>query len=163
MLDLRAIARDPEPVRAALARRRDGSDERLLEALAARKRLNAVRPELEEAQARRNAGAKAIGDAKRTGADASEAIAEMQTVSARVKELDAERVALEAEFNELSATLPNPPDASAADEDTPLREWSDPAHPPREAGRDHLELAGAMIDMEAGSKVSGSRFAFLKG
>ena len=31
------------------------------------------------------------------------------------------------------------------------------------SGRDHLELAGAMIDMEAGSKVAGSRFAFLKG
>jgi seryl-tRNA synthetase len=159
MLDLRAIARDPSPVREALARRRDGSEERLDAALAARARLNAVRPELEEAQARRNAGAKAIGDAKRSGTDASSAIAEMQTVSARVKELDAERTALEAEFNELNASLPNPPDPTAADEDTPLREWGSP----RAAGRDHLELAGAMIDMEAGSKVAGSRFAYLKG
>jgi len=31
------------------------------------------------------------------------------------------------------------------------------------AGRDHLELAGPMIDMEAGAQVSGSRFAYLKG
>ncbi len=115
MLDLRAISRDPEPVRAALARRRDGSDERLVEALELRTRLNALRPELEEAQAARNAGAKAIGEAKRSGADASEAIASMQAVSARVKELDAERVALEAEFNELNASLPNPPDPTAAD------------------------------------------------
>jgi seryl-tRNA synthetase len=159
VLDLRAIARDPEPVRAALARRRDGSDERLMQALAALKRLNAVRPELEEQQAKRNAGAKAIGEAKRTGADAGEAIAEMQTVSARVKELDAERIALEAEFNELNASLPNPPDPTAADTDTPLREWGEF----RAEGKDHLELAGAMIDMEAGSKVSGSRFTFLKG
>ena len=30
-------------------------------------------------------------------------------------------------------------------------------------GRDHLELAGSMIDMEAGAKVAGSRFAYLKG
>jgi seryl-tRNA synthetase len=30
-------------------------------------------------------------------------------------------------------------------------------------GRDHLELAGPMIDMEAGAKVAGSRFAYLKG
>jgi seryl-tRNA synthetase len=163
MLDLRAIARDPEPVRAALARRRDGSDERLLQALAARERLNAVRPELEEAQARRNAGAKAIGEANRSGADASAAIAEMQSVSARVKELDAEKDDLEARFNELGLTLPNPPDPTAADEDTPLREWSDPAHPLRDSGPDHLEIAGAMVDMEAGSKTSGSRFAYLKG
>jgi seryl-tRNA synthetase len=163
VLDLRAIARDPEPIRVALARRRDGSDERLMEALAARERLNAVRPELEAAQAKRNAGAKAIGEAKRTGADASAAIAEMQAVSARVKELDAEKDELEARFNELNASLPNPPDPSAADEDTSLREWSDPARPLRTEGRDHLELAGAMIDMEAGSRTSGSRFAYLKG
>src|SRR4051812_48575497 len=159
MLDLRAIAREPEPVRAALARRRDGSDERLLEALAARERLNAVRPELEKAQAKRNAGAKAIGEAKRTGADASAAIAEMQTVSARVKELDAAKYELEARYNALNASLPNPPATSAADEDTALREWGDR----RPEGPDHLEIAGAMIDMEAGSKTSGSRFAYLKG
>lgn len=159
MLDLRAIARDPEPTRAALARRRDGSDERLMQALAARERLNAVRPQLEEAQAQRNAGAKAIGEAKRTGADASEAIAAMQAVSARVKELEPEKDRLEAELNELQVTLPNPPDPTAADEDTPLREWGET----RSEGKDHLELAGAMIDMEAGSKTSGSRFAYLKG
>src|SRR3954468_15999568 len=122
MLDLRAIARDPEPVRAALARRRDGSEERLLEALAARERLNAARPEFEDLQAKRNAGAKAIGDAKRTGADASEAIAEMQLVSARVKELQTEIDELEQRVNGLNVTLPNPPDPSAADEDAPLRE-----------------------------------------
>src|SRR3954470_17948816 len=120
MLDLRAISRDPEPVRAALARRRDGSDERLTEALALRERLNALRPELEQAQAERNAGAKAIGDAKRSGADASEAIAAMQAVSARVKELEPEVARLTEEFNVLQVTLPNPPDPSAADEDNVL-------------------------------------------
>ena len=160
MLDLRAISRDPEPVRAALARRRDGSDERLDAALELRSRLNALRPELEEAQAARNAGAKAIGEAKRTGADASEAIAAMQAVSARVKELEPEVARLEEELAELQATLPNPPDPSAADEDNVLREWGERR---RESGRDHLELAGSMIDMEAGAKVAGSRFAYLKG
>jgi seryl-tRNA synthetase len=159
VLDLRAIARDPEPTRAALTRRRDGSEERLDAALALRARLNALRPELEEAQAKRNAGAKAIGDAKRTGADASEAIAEMQAVSARVKELEPEVAQGTAELDALNASLPNPPDPTAADSDTALREWGTCAA----SGRDHLELAGALIDMEAGSKVSGPRFAFLKG
>src|SRR6478735_5517731 len=144
MLDLRAISRDPEPALAALARRGDGSDERLRAALAARERLNAIRPELQAAQAERNAGAKAIGEAKRTGADASEAIAEMQTVSARVKELGAEKDELEARVTELNHSLPNPPDPTAADEDTSLREWG--SNKPE--GPDHLEIAGAMIDME---------------
>src|SRR4051794_23398470 len=159
MLDLRAISRDPEPVRAALARRRDGSEERLMQALDLRSRLNALRPELEQAQAERNAGAKAIGEAKRKGEDATAAIEQMQTVSARVKELEPEVARLDEELTMLQATLPNPPDPSAADEDTTLRSWGTG----RADGRDHLELAGAMIDMEAGAKLAGSRFAYLKG
>src|SRR4051794_13312369 len=130
-----------------------------MEALELRSRLNAVKPELEAAQAARNAGAKAIGEAKRSGADASEAIASMQAVSARVKDLEPEVARLEEELAALQATLPNPPDPSAASEDNVLREWGEP----RPEGRDHLELAGPMIDMEAGAKVAGSRFAYLKG
>src|SRR4051812_23439779 len=159
MLDLRAISRDPEPVRAALARRRDGSDERLTEALALRERLNALIPERDAARAKRNAGSAAIAEAKRSGGDAGAAIAEMQAVSARVKELEPEIARLEEELAVLQTTLPNPPDATAAETDDVLRHWG----VVRESGRDHLELAGAMIDMEAGSKVSGPRFAFLKG
>jgi seryl-tRNA synthetase len=159
VLDLRAISRDPSPVRAALARRGDGSAERLDAALELYARRNALRPELEAAQARRNEGAAAIGRAKQAGEDASAAIAEMQQVSARVKGLDAEVTELESQLETLNATLPNPPDVSAADADTVLRAWGTG----RPEGRDHLDLAGALIDMEAGSKVAGSRFAYLKG
>ena len=124
-----------------------------------RERLNALIPERDEARAKRNAGSAAIAEAKRSGGDASAAIAEMQAVSARVKELEPEISSLEEDLTALQATLPNPPDPSAADSDEVLREWGSRA----ESGRDHLELAGRLIDMEAGSKVSGPRFAFLKG
>jgi seryl-tRNA synthetase len=159
MLDLRAISRDPEPVRAALARRRDGSDERLMQALDLRSRVNSLRPELEDSRAARNKGSEAIARAKRAGEDATGAIEEMQRVSARVKELEPEVARLEEELAVLQATLPNPPDPSAADEDNVLSEWGTGAP----SGRDHLELAGAMIDMEAGSKVAGPRFGYLRG
>jgi seryl-tRNA synthetase len=159
VLDLRAISRDPEPVRAALARRRDGSEERLDSALALLARRNALRPELEGLQARRNEASKAIGAAKQSGEDAAAAIAEMQDVAAQVRALDADASAVEAELAAVNATLPNPPLASAADADTPLRSWGSGAP----GGRDHLELAGALIDMEAGAKVAGARFAYLKG
>jgi seryl-tRNA synthetase len=76
-----------------------------------------------------------------------------------VREREAEVAAVETELSALNAALPNPPDPSAADEDTALRSWGSG----RAEGRDHLELAGALIDMEAGAKVAGSRFAFLKG
>jgi seryl-tRNA synthetase len=162
VLDLRAISRDPAPVRAALSRRGDGSAERLDDALALYERRNALRPQMETLQARRNEASKAIGAAKKAGEDASAAIAEMQEVAGQVRALEAEVGAVETELDALNASLPNPPDPSAADEDTTLRAWGSgekAAYPPR----DHLELAGRLIDMEAGAKVAGSRFAFLKG
>src|SRR3954451_22280040 len=140
VLDLRSIARDPAPVREALARRGDGSQERLDRALELLARRTALRPELEGLQARRNEASAAIGRAKQAGEDASAAIAEMQDVARRVKELEAESSAVEVELSEGNAALPNPPDPSAADQDTVLREWgvaATPSHPPR----DHLELA----------------------
>jgi seryl-tRNA synthetase len=162
MLDLRAIRRDPEPVRAALARRRDGSDERLDRALQLDERARALRTEVEALQAERNAASAAIGRAKGAGEDASEAIAAMRALSPRLKERQDELAEIEAELDQLLASLPNPPDPTAADEDETLREVGQArhfSHPPR----DHLELAGALIDMEAGARVAGSRFAYLKG
>ncbi len=41
-----------------------------------------------------------------------------------------------------------------------MREWGEPRPG---GGRDHLDLLGGCIDMEAGARVAGSRFAYLKG
>ena len=125
-----------------------------------RTRLNALRPELEEAQAARNAGAKAIGEAKRTGADASAAIAEMQAVSARVKELEPEMARLEERARRAAGVAAEParPDRRRRGQ----RRCASGVRP-RRRGATTSSWPGAMIDMEAGSKVSGSRFAYLKG
>jgi seryl-tRNA synthetase len=55
MLDLKAIRDDPEPVRAALARRRDGSDAQLDRALALDVRRRELLPEVEGLKASQNA------------------------------------------------------------------------------------------------------------
>jgi seryl-tRNA synthetase len=159
MLDLREIRRDPEPVRAALARRRDGSEARLDRALELDARRRELLPEVEGLRARQNEASQAIGRAKQAGGDAAGEIAAMQDVAREVKALGEELAGAEAELEEVLASLPNPPDPTAADEDEPLREVGEPGA----AGRDHLELAGPMIDMEAGARVAGSRFAYLKG
>jgi seryl-tRNA synthetase len=159
MLDLREIRRDPEPVRAALARRRDGSEARLDRALELDARRRELLPEVEGLRARQNEASQAIGRAKQAGGDAAGEIAAMQDVARAVKALGEELAGAEAELEEVLASLPNPPDPTAADEDEPLREVGEPGA----AGRDHLELAGPMIDMEAGARVAGSRFAYLKG
>jgi seryl-tRNA synthetase len=159
MLDLKAIRRDPEPVRAALARRRDGSEARLDAVLALDARALELIPEVEALRARQNEASQGIARAKKAGEDAREAIAEMQEVSRRVKALGEELSGVQAELDQAMSLLPNPPDPSAADEDTTLREVGDSGG----TGRDHLELAGPMVDMEAGARLAGSRFAYVKG
>ena len=159
MLDLKQIRRDPEPVRAALARRRDRSEERLDRVLELDERTRALRPEVESLKAEQNTASKAIGEAKRAGRDAAAEIAAMQEVAQRVKTLSQELTEADAELQSALATLPNPPDPTAADEATTVREEGDRGP----GSRDHLEVAGSMIDMEAGARVSGSRFAYLRG
>jgi len=159
MLDLKQIRRDPDPVRAALARRGDGSHERFDRVLELDDRTRALRPEVENLRARQNEASKAIGAAKLQGRDAAEEIAAMQEVAARVKALGQELADADAELQSALGSLPNPPDATAADSDTTIREEGEPGR----AGRDHLDVAGPMIDMESGARVAGSRFAYLKG
>jgi seryl-tRNA synthetase len=125
VLDLKAIRRDPEPVRAALARRRDGSDERLADALALDAKRLELLPEVEALRARQNEASQGIALAKKAGEDASGAIAEMQEVSRRVKALGEELSSAEAELEAALASLPNPPDPTAADAGTTLREVGD--------------------------------------
>jgi seryl-tRNA synthetase len=162
MLDLKAIRRDPDGVRAALARRGDGSEARLGEALELDARRRELLPEVEGLRARQNEASQAIARAKKEGGDAAGAIAEMQEVSRRVKALSEEVAGVEASLDAAVASLPNPPDPSAADADTTVREVGE-RRVSEEGARDHLELAGGLIDVEAAAKVSGSRFAYLKG
>jgi seryl-tRNA synthetase len=162
MLDLRAIRRDPDAVRAALARRGDGSDARLEEVLRLDERRREVLPEVEGLRARQNEASQGIARAKKAGGDAAAAIAEMQEVSRRVKELSTELATVDAALEGALASLPNPPDPSSADADTVLREVGSP-RAGDDGARDHLEIADGLIDMEAAARVSGSRFAYLKG
>jgi seryl-tRNA synthetase len=159
VLDLKAIRKAPDEARAALARRGDGSDERLGRVLELDERRRAILPQLEGLRAEKNEASKRIGELQREGEDASEAIAAVKEVGEHEKLLDAELKTIEEELDPALASLPNLPAASAADGDAVLREVGEAGA----SGRDHLELLGDLIDLEAGARVAGSRFVYLKG
>ena len=159
MLDLKALRDDPDGARAALARRGGGAPEALDQVLELDARRRSLLPELEERRASKNAASKLIGDLQREGGDASAAIAEVKEASGREKELGAELSEVQRALDAALLALPNPPDRSASDEDTVLREVGQAGA----SGRDHLELLEGLIDLEAGARVAGSRFAYLKG
>ena len=158
MLDLRQIREDPQPARDALARR--AVDPAVLdEALELDERRRALLPELEDLRARKNQASKRIGELQRSGDDASEAIAETRGLSDRERELEEELRAVEERRTTLLLSLPNLPDPTAADEDEVVREVGEAG----KTGRTHVELLGSNLDTEAAARVSGSRFAYLKG
>jgi seryl-tRNA synthetase len=162
VLDLRRLRAEPDAIRAALARRRDASESRVDEVLALDERRREILPEIEDLRARKNAASEQIARAKKAGEDSSEAIAAMREVGGREKALNGELADVDEKLRAAMAALPNPPQAGAPDSDTVIRTVGEArmlSRPPR----DHLELAGAMIDMEAGARVAGSRFAYLKG
>ncbi|MBA2794579.1 MAG: serine--tRNA ligase, partial [Thermoleophilaceae bacterium] len=159
MLDLKALRSDPDGARAALARRGGGASQALDQVLELDARRRALLPELEERRAAKNAASKRIGELQREGGDTSAAIAEVKEASGREKELDAELSGVQGALDAALLAIPNPPDESAAGEDTVLREVGEPGA----SGRDHLELLEGLIDLEAGARVAGSRFAYLKG
>jgi seryl-tRNA synthetase len=139
-------------VRAALARRGDEAGlERVLELDA---RWRELTQELEQVQAELNEASRG-----RTGPPTPEEREALATLSERGRTLSDEQRAVEVERDTALAAVPNLPDAEAPAEDTVLREVGESGR----AGRDHLELAGSRIDMETAARVSGSRFAYLKG
>jgi seryl-tRNA synthetase len=167
MLDLKLIRSDPERVKAALARRGAGGQVDELLALDARRR--ALLPEVENAQAERKTISKRIGEAKQAGEDAEALMAEVQGLKETIESGKAELEQVEAELGKLAVALPNLPDPDAPEGDS-----EEDAVTIREVGeipefdfepRDHLEIGTALglIDMEAGARLSGSRFAYLKG
>jgi seryl-tRNA synthetase len=157
VLDLKLIRAEPDRVRAALARRGEGDAvDRVLELDGRRRELL---PRLEELRGRQNKASDEIGARKRAGEDADAAISAMRAVADEAKSLGAELSGVEEELDAALAVLPNPPEESAADQDEVLREVGEGGA----AGKDHLELLGDLVDLEAGARVAGARFVYLKG
>ncbi|KQV92002.1 serine--tRNA ligase [Pelomonas sp. Root1237] len=127
-----------------------------------------VQVRTEELQARRNALSKQIGMAKGKGEDASALMAEVGSIADELK-AGAERLdAIQVELNQMLMGVPNLPDASVpagVDEagNVEVRRWGTPRTFDFEV-KDHVDLGAPLgLDFEMGAKLSGSRFAFLKG
>jgi seryl-tRNA synthetase len=114
----------------------------------------AIRTELEELQAEQNRASRG-----RRGPPTPEEREQLAAMAVRGRELSDRETQVRAERDAALAALPNLPSAEAPAEDTVLREVGEAGA----TGRDHLELAGPRIDMERAARLSGSRFAYLRG
>lgn len=183
MIDIRLLRDNPDAVRAS--QRARGADEgvvdRILELDATRRsslgEFERVRAEQKQVSKSVGAAMGALNKAKKSGDDAEVARLQAEadtarenaaTLSARVKELEATADEAGKEFDALLRTVPNVvlDGVPAGGEDDFVTVKTVGEAPTFDfEPKDHLEigeLIGA-IDMERGTKVSGSRFYFLKG
>jgi seryl-tRNA synthetase len=163
VLDLKRIRQEPDAVRAALERRGPEAAAGLDRVIELDARRRALLPELEGLRAEQNEANTRIKSAGSAGERERE-IAAMRTVAARAKELERELGAVEEELQAVLAPLPNLADPTAAPgpDDELVREVGKAPVFDFEP-RDHLELAGEGIDMDRAARLSGARFAYLKG
>jgi len=167
MLDVKMVRSNPDEVRRALARRGD-STSTLDEFLALEEERRRLLTDVESRRAARKRASAEIAVVKKAGGDAEQAIAAMRALGDTIKEREAALGELEERLKTMLLEIPNIPLADVPDggeEDSVVtrhvgtpREFDFPV-------KDHLDLGIAldMIDVERAAKVSGSRFAYLKG
>src|SRR5215203_2776864 len=167
MHDLRSIRAEPAAFDAALARR--GLPPASEAVLAQDSRRRAAQTALEAKQARRNALAREIGQAKRRGADTAALEAEATTLRREMEGLETEAAAAERAQAALVEALPNTldpevPDGADETANAVLHQHGEPPRfdfPPRQ----HFEIGEALglMDFAAAAKLAGSRFTLLRG
>ena len=152
MIDLRAARSNPEPVRAALARK--GAGDAFDRLLAADERWRALVPRVDELRAK----------TKLKGKPTPEQLGQLQAVKAELKRAEDGLAAAEAERDALALRVPNPPHADVPDGSTEedAREVRRAGEPPTlDEPRDHLEVG--RFEMERAARMSGARFGYWVG
>jgi seryl-tRNA synthetase len=168
MHDIRLIRENPEAFDAGLARR--GLEPLSAQIVAADASLRALQTEIQASLARRNEASKLIGQAMAGGdkdkADALKAeVADLKTALPAKEDAEREQIAA---LQDILAAIPNIPldDVPVGeDEDgnVEIARWGTPRTFDF-APQEHADFAPALgLDFETAAKMSGARFAFLKG
>jgi seryl-tRNA synthetase len=168
MYDIKWIRENPDAFDRGLKRR--GLEPLSKKLLALDEKRRAAITKFEQAQARRNAASKEIGDAKKAKDEgrANTLMAEVNDLKVTLPALEEEQKTLGAELDKESAQIPNLPledvpdgaDASGNVEHHVVGKKRDYAFKPKQ----HFELGEAlgMMDFELAAKLSGARFVVLQ-
>ncbi len=166
MLDIQLLRNNTDDVAARLATRGFEFDAAAFTALENERK--SLQTRTQDLQARRNALSKQVGEAKRNGADASAVLAEVAGLGDELKANETALEALQGKLQTLLLGIPNLPDASVPvgrdeSENVEMRRVGVPRTFDFEV-KDHVDVGAALgLDFETAAKLSGARFAVLKG
>ncbi len=166
MHDLKAIREDGAGFDAALKRRKLEPQSTTILALDVERR--AVQTQAQELQAQRNALATKIGAVKKAGGNADALMAQVAVLKDQSADLELQEKALGEHLTGMLEIIPNlpagdVPDGEDENDNIEIRRWGDIPNIPD--AKDHVTLAEnlGLIDFERAAKLSGSRFAVMKG
>ncbi len=167
MLDSKLLRTQLQDVADRLASRGFTLDVARLEALENQRKV--VQTRTEQLQAERNARSKSIGQAKARGEDIAPLMADVERMGSELTEAKLELDGLQVELDDILLGLPNLPHESVpvgADEDgnVEVRRWGSPTAFDFPI-QDHVALGEKFgwLDFETAAKLSGARFALLRG
>ena len=167
MLDIQLLRNDLDAVAARLATRGVTVPVDTLRALEQQRKNAQVKTQ--ELQAKRNTTSTQIGVFRRRGEDTSTLIAGVAADGEELKKIETELEGIQAKLNEMLLGIPNLPHASV-----PVGKSSEDNVEMRRAGeprrfdfpvKDHVDVGTGlgMLDFNAAAKISGARFALMKG
>jgi seryl-tRNA synthetase len=167
VLDSKQLRSDPAAVAANLQRRGFHLDVAAFSALEERRK--AAQVESDRVRAERNANAKAVGLAKGKGEDASALLKRAEELTSKLATSDAAIAAVQGELDAWQLGLPNllhesVPDGCDETANQEVRRWGTPRRFDFQP-LDHVALGEKLggIDFEIAARISGARFAVLKG
>ncbi len=166
MLDINALRKDIDAIAARLRTRPYELDIEVFHALEAERKQ--VQVATEQLQAKRNALSKQIGLLKSKGEDASAVMLEVASIPEQLKLLEAHLADIQARTQKLMLDVPNVPHASvpagtSSDDNVEVRRWGTPRAFDF-AVKDHVDIGAPLgLDFDAGAKLSGARFAVMRG
>ncbi len=167
MLELKFVRNNPEKVREMLAKRHTEVDMDRLEALDKERRELIAKVEALNSEKKKLG--KEIGRLKKSGEDASGVMEEMKKISEEVKSLEESLNKIEEEYFAIMKTIPNliHPSVPVGEDESAnveVRRWGEPSCFTFKA-KPHWEIGEQLdiIDFERAAKITGSRFAVMKG
>ncbi|MDB5802370.1 MAG: serine--tRNA ligase [Rhodocyclales bacterium] len=166
MLDIQLLRTQLETVAQTLAARKFVLDTASFQALENERKV--LQTHTQDLQAKRNSLSKQIGMLKGKGEDASAVMAEVSGLGDELKSAEERLAALQEKVTDFLQRLPNLPHASVpigTDEsgNVEVRRVGVPRDFDFEV-KDHVDVGASLgLDFETGTKLSGSRFTFMRG
>lgn len=167
MLDPKELRKDPAAFAAKLAKKHFELDLSKYEELESKRK--SLQIETETLQAERNARSKEIGIAAKAGQDITPLKTAVSEIGAKLDQNKEELRVIQEEFNLFLMSIPNlpndlVPEGKDEDENEEILTWGTPREFDFEP-KDHVDLGAGVggLDFESGTKITGSRFAVMRG